>query len=337
MQKGGTTDAPVTKTASAVLTDRIPIVRPHTTIAEIETLLLERATSFESINYIYVTDAVNKLVGVLSLKELFRTPKSKAVKDIMRSENLVSVKPHTNEERIAYLAIERNLKEIPVTDQDGRLAGVVPPNAIFRILHQEHINSMLKSVGVHRFRNPAESILNATATTLVAKRLPWLLVGLFGSALAAVVVNSFRAVLEKQFLLAAFMPAIAYIADAVGTQSETIFIRTLAIDRNFHFKRYILREAKVGLTLGIILGLTIATLSFLFWRTPVISAILGLSFFIGILAAITTALLFPWVFSKFKIDPAFTSGPFDTVLSDIVSLMVYFGIASFIFNLLNAH
>lgn len=319
--------------ALAFLTDRVPVIRPSDTIAEIETLLLKNAAAFESINYIYVTDEEDRLVGVLSLKELFRTAKSKTAKEVMKRDDIVSAKPHTHEERIAYLAIDHNLKEIPVTDANGSFLGVVPPNAIFKILHREHIDSMLKFAGVHRFRDPAITIANASASTLIKKRLPWLLMGLGGSAVAAAVVHSFQNIIEQQLLLVAFIPAITYIADAVGTQSETIFIRTLAIDRTLTLKRYLWREIKVGVVLATILACAIGFLSLLFWRQELLSLILGLSFFVGIFVAMSIAIFLPWMFSRFRVDPALTSGPFDTVLSDIVSISIYFAIATLVLQL----
>lgn len=324
---GGETDA------VAFLTDRVPMIRPTNTIAEIEALLLKNAAAFESINYIYVTDDEDRLTGVLSVKELFRTAKSKTAKEIMKREGIVSAKPHTHEERIAYLAIEHNLKEIPVTDAEGRFLGVVPPNAIFNILHREHIDSMLKFAGVHRFRDPGETILTARTGTLFKKRLPWLLAGLAASMATAAAVDLFRSTIEAHILLAAFIPAVAYIAAAAGIQSETIFIRSLAIDRNLKLKRYVSREGAVGLGLASLLALSVALLSFIIWRDPFLPLVLGISFFAAILISMSLGIFLPWFFSRLNIDPALTAGPLDTALSDIASILVYFTVATLVLQL----
>ena len=319
--------------AIAFLTNRVPVIRPSNTIAEVESLLLKNAAAFESINYIYVTDENERLIGVLSLKELFRTAKSKTAKEIMKREGIVSAKPQTHEERIAYLAIEHNLKEIPVTDAEGRLMGVIPPTAIFKILHREHVDSMLKFAGVHRFQDPSQTITNASAGMLLKKRLPWLLVGLGASMLTAATVNVFRSTLETYILLAAFIPAVAYIAAAAGVQSETIFIRALALDRGLTFKRYLRRESAIGFGLASLLAVAVSLLTLIIWQEPLLSLVLGLSFFAAIIISMALGVFLPWCFSRLNIDPALTAGPFDTALSDIASILVYFTVATIVLQL----
>lgn len=317
------------RSAGRLMVQKVPSIHPLATIAEVEELLLKKTKDLETINYIYVTDTAGKLVGAISVKEVFRLPKNTEVSKMMTKE-LVTVRPHTDRERAALLAIEYSLKEIPVVDSEGKFLGVVPYNAILHTLHQEHIEDMLRSAGIHKFSDPSETILTASAGTLIRKRLPWLLLGLGGSALAAAIIGSFEAALKSQLLLAAFIPAVTYIADAVGTQSETIFIRTVAIDRSFAFKKYLLRELKIGLGLSLILAIVMTALSYVLWQSLTISITLGLSFSVSILFAMFVAIFLPWFFSRLRVDPALIGGPLDTIVSDVVSIIIYFSIANLI-------
>ncbi len=308
------------------MVEEIPLIHPLATIAEVEDFLLKNSRKLETINYIYVIDKDRKLKGALSVKEVFRSPKNTEVAEVMQRE-LVTVRPHTDEERVALLAIEHRLKEIPVVDSENRFLGVVPSDTILNVLHQESIENILKFAGVHRFKNPAKEIITAPASTYLKKRLPWLLIGLLGGLAAAAVVGFFEDTLRVELILVSFIPAIVYIADAVGTQSQTIFIRSLSLDPHFALKNYLKRELKVGVGIAVILGAGIFLIAKFLW-SETIASILGISFFIAILAAIAIALFLPWCFSKFKIDPAIASGPFATVIRDIASLAIYLGIAS---------
>jgi len=315
------------RSAGRHMIQKMPTIHPAATIAEVEELLLKKTRDLETINYIYVTDNQNKLIGVISVKEVFRLPKTRKIAEVMEHD-VVTARPHTDQERVALLAIEHNLKEIPVVDSESRLLGVVPYDAILRVLREEHIEDILQFAGIHKFKDPAKDIIGAPAWTHLKKRLPWLVVGLLGGLIAALVVGYFEAALKIQLILASFIPAIVYMADAVGAQTQTIFIRSLAIEQKLNLVSYIWREVRVGLSIAVFLGLMIAVITYFLWPPATLALILGLSFIATIIAAMAVAIFLPWLFLKIKIDPAIASGPFATVIRDILSLVIYFAIAS---------
>ncbi len=317
------------RAAGKIMTDRVPVIRENATVAEIESFLLRETKQLETINYIYVVDGDKRLRGVVSVKEVFRTAKHTPVADIMTTK-LVTARPHTSPDRVALLAIEHKLKEIPIVDHENRLMGVVPQDAILAALQADHVDDLLKFAGIHRFTDPAKSILTASPAVLVKKRLPWLLVGLAGGLAASAVVTAFQGTLREELILASFIPAIVYIADAVGAQTQTIFIRSLSVNRGLNILAYLARELKVGAALALILGASIGALVSSFWEPPLLGLIVGGSFAVSISAAILAAMFFPWLFSKLNIDPAIASGPFATVIRDLLSLVIYFAVASFV-------
>lgn len=317
------------ESAERIMVSNIPIVSPSSSIREVEKLLLEKTKDFETINYIYVVDAGKKLVGVVSIKEIFRRPKDSVVSEIMKADP-VAVRPHTDRERVALLAIKHNLKSIPVVDNENKFLGVVPSDVILKTLHQKNIEDILRSAGIHKFENPAQDLILASATTHFKKRLPWLVVGLAGGVIAAITVGFFENLFAKMVTLVAFIPAVVYMADAVGSQTQTIFIRSLAIEHNLIFKNYLWRECKVSFFLAIILSIVISLISFWWWASLLLGLILGASFFITIFAASFIAVFLPWFFYKLKYDPAIVSGPFATAIRDVLSIVLYFTIASFV-------
>lgn len=192
--------------------------------------------------------------------------------------------------------------------------------------HEEHARA-LKCAGFHHGEAGILDIIHARVSKLVWVRLPWLLVGLIGGVLAINIVKYFETVLQKQIALAFFIPVIVYMADAVGTQTEALFIRSEIIG-GIRPRRYILREAIVGFFLGLI----IASLNFLFayilFRDFKLALIVGISLFITIFLSVYLAVLIPICLIKLKKDPSVGSGPFATVLQDILSITVYFVIAT---------
>ncbi len=320
--------------AGRLFADKIPTVNERETIAEAEAFIIKNSKELETINYIYVINEKKELKGVLSIRELFQSPKSTKIVDVIRRRDVISVRPHTDKSRVALLAFENNLKEIPVTEADGKLLGVVTYNKILEILNEEHIEQVLKAAGINKFEKQAESIIGASSFTIIKKRLPWLVLGIIGSTLAAGIISYFENSLQKILLLALFIPAVTYISDAVGTQSETIFIRTIALDKNFRISKYLKREFLVWIGMSIPLSITIFAISIIFWHSLILSLTLLITVMISVLFSMMTAVIQPWLFAKVKIDPAVIGGPLDTIVSDLISIVVYFSTATILLNLL---
>ncbi|MBI5732409.1 magnesium transporter [Candidatus Jorgensenbacteria bacterium] len=310
---------------------KVPIVEPSSTIGTIEQLLLERASDFETISYIYVVDNKGVLVGIVSIKEVFGIKKDVLVRNVMKQQ-LVIAHPSTHPERVATLAIKYNLKAIPIADRENKFLGVIPSDAILNILHREHTEAFLRSAGIHPFKDSVRDVVGGSVISHFKKRLPWLLIGLVGGVLAAAVVEFFETALTQMIILASFIPAVVYIADAVGVQSQTIFIRNLVLEHKVSLLPYLKREIGVGLLIAVVLGVLIAVFSMVFWYNPVLSFVLGLSFFLAIITAVIVGVFLPWILWKMGRDPVFGAGPFATVIRDIASLFIYFMIASISFK-----
>lgn len=320
------------ESAGQLMVVDVPTVGENATIADIENLLIQKAANFDTINYVYLVNDSGKLKGIVSIKEIFRSSKTKKLKELSPNlESLITVRTRTDQERVALLAIKHNIKAVPVIDKDSNFLGVVPADVILNILHSESIEDALRFAGAGKMNNPALSIIGASVSVHFRKRLPWLFFGLIGGIFAAFVVGFFESALKEQIILAAFIPAVVYMADAVGTQTETIFIRSMALEHALDFKNYLRRELKVNLLLAVTLGLIMFLCSFFWIKSIVLGMVLGLSFVFTILAAMIIAVTLPLVFKKFKYDPAIASGPFATVIRDITSLLIYFSLASVFF------
>jgi magnesium transporter len=295
-------------------------------MADVERLLIQKHSHFDTINYIYVVDRSNILLGVLTIKNVFRLPKLTRVKEIMITE-VVSVRATVDQEKVALLALRHNLKAIPVVDKDDHLLGAVPSDTIFSILHQEAHEDLLLRAGVRRFDHDSVDPLTATTLTHVKKRLPWLLIGLFGGALGAVIVSRFQEALATELLLAAFIPPLVYLTDAVGTQSEMLFVHSASHREKFSLAAYLKKEVQASAILAFVLGVLLSAVAYFWFHSLTVAITVGVALLLSVIFASIIAVCLPWVLLKLKRDPAVASGPFVTIFSDLLTITIYFFIA----------
>lgn len=175
-----------------------------------------------------------------------------------------------------------------------------------------------------------DDVLHQTIWQSFRHRIPWLTAGLFGGLLAAVVIDNFEKVISQNLILAAFIPLIVYMADAVGTQMESFVIRDLALNPKIIFSRYFFKHFLVTACIGFCISLVLFLASLIIYDNYQISLVLAISLFLAILTSLVTGLLIPYFFGKFRFDPADASGPIATIIQDILSVLVYFSIASFL-------
>jgi magnesium transporter len=318
--------------AGKLMVSNIPTILISDKIKNVRDLISKNINTFDTIGYVYVIGKERELKGVLSIKDIFRCSPDEDVKSVMNKE-VISIRYHTDQERAAILALKHNIKSIPVVDKENKLLGIIPPRTILKILHNEGIEDILSSSGIRKFNDPAIDLINSSSYIHIKKRLPWLIFGLIGGIIAAFFVSMFEGILARQILLAAFIPAIAYMADAVGAQAQTIFIRSIALDKNLSIKKYILREINVNFFLGIILGLIFLIFIFLWKGALLIGIIIGISVFSSVIIAMVISIVLPLSFQKLNFDPAVASGPFATAIRDLASLVIYFSIANVLMSL----
>jgi magnesium transporter len=182
---------------------------------------------------------------------------------------------------------------------------------------------MHRLAGMLREQKDAVYALDDPPLRRFAQRLPWLVTGLSLSAFAAWIMASFEQALQANVMIAFFIPSIVYLADAIGTQTETIAVRSLTLERK-PLGHLLLKE----LATGGLLGLTLGALALL----GVWVAFADIRLAIGVAASLLIAgtiassigLLLPWTLSRFDIDPAFGSGPLGTIIQDVLTILLYF-------------
>jgi magnesium transporter len=214
---------------------------------------------------------------------------------------------------------------LTVVDREGLFVGLIPPHRLLAVLLSEHEEDLSRVGGFTKSTQAARDSSEEPVERRFRHRVPWLLVGLAGALLAADLVGWFEHEIEARLVLAFFIPAIVYLADAVGTQTETIVVRGLSV--GVAMRSMFTRELLAGLAIGLALAAFAGPFVWWRWGTTDVALIVGLSVFAACSTATLVAIALPWLFDTFDIDPAFGSGPLATVVQDLLSIVIYFAIA----------
>ncbi len=277
-----------------------------------------------SVELICIVDETGGLQGVLPLARAFALAPEAPLGKLMERE-YPRVAPEDDQEYAASLALHHGVDALPVVDGHGGLVGVMPAQALLQVLRTEHVEDLHRLAGIQRETSRARHAIEDPPMRRARHRLPWLLAGLAGSALATAAMVGFEATLQAKVTVAFFIPAIVYLADAIGTQSEVIAVRGLSLTR-VRVGRLLFGELRTGMLIGATLG-AIAFLPVLavFGDAHLAGAVATSIFAAGSIAA-ALGLLLPWLMVRLRADPAYGSGPVATVIQDILSIVVYFGV-----------
>ncbi|MEM4396195.1 MAG: CBS domain-containing protein [Candidatus Woesearchaeota archaeon] len=309
------------------LIKNIPKINVNAKIKDVIILLEANTPVFERIDYIYVLDDNDNLVGVFSIKDVFNLPKETNIKDIMKTK-IVHVKPDEELEKIADIAIKHGLKQIPVVEHN-KLLGVVSSRTILATINRALKEDLIHFAGIHKSHLDFQNSLEMSTIDSVKTRIPWILFGLIGTMVIALFLNDFEGVLKKYFIIATFIPAIVYLSDALGNQTQTIFIRDIAVlGKQLKLKTYIIKQLLISSCISLIISfLLFVSISTLF-KEPYIAFIIGLANFFTNLFASINGLTLAILIKRFKFDPALGSGPIATIISDFMTIVIYVSIVS---------
>ncbi len=316
-------DHPI-ESAARHLVSRVPTAAAGESAGAVLARLAGQA--FECAEVLCVIDAAGRLVGLVPITRLLAAqPDREATELALRPAPAVA--PEADQETVASTAIRYGISAMPVVDDEQRLLGVVPAQALLDVLRHEHAEDLHRLAGITHERMQARRAFEAPPLRSLRDRLPWLLVGLLGSSLAAALMSRFEETLRTRVTVAFFVPGLVYLADAIGTQTEAIVVRGLSLEHG-PIGRLLLAELRTGLLLGLVLGALSALGAFLWLGDGPLALSVGIALGAAGTAATTIGFCFPWALARLGRDPAFGSGPLATVIQDVLSLAVYFATVS---------
>lgn len=307
------------ETAAEHHTRTVPIASPDDRVGLVCARL--RGRRFDSVAEIVVLGDHDRLQGLVNIEDLLAAEDGTLLKDIMDPTPPV-VLPGVDQEVAAWEAIRHKETSLAVVDGEHRFQGLIVPRRIFEVLLWEHDEDTARLGGVLASSSEAYAASGEPVPRRLLHRLPWLLLGLLGALLSADLVGIFEAKLEANVILAFFVPGIVYLADAVGTQTETLAIRGLSV--GVRIERVFIAELVTGLLIGIVLAGLAFPFVVLRWGRTDVGIAVSLALFAACSIASTIAMALPWLLRRFGQDPAFAAGPLATVIQDLLSVLIYF-------------
>jgi magnesium transporter len=289
-----------------------------------------QAQEVDEIYYIYVIDDAEKLLGVLSLKKLIITNTNTKISNIYNAD-VKKVQTGVRQEEVAEIMDKYDLVAIPVVDEIGRLKGRITFDDVIDFIREEAEKDYQMVSGISGDVEPGDKVWE-----ILRARLPWLLIGLIGGILGAIVLGSHEQTLAKVTELAFFIPLIAAMAGNVGVQSSSIVVQSIAsgVKDLETTSRKLFKEVSVAMVTAAIFAALIFAYNLIRQGDMNLTFTVSLSLFIVILFASFFGTVIPLVLNRFKIDPALATGPFITTMNDIVGLMIYLLIGKMFFGIL---
>ncbi len=314
--------------AGSLMTIEFVRLRANTSVADALSEIKRVGMDKETIYTCYVTDMQRKLLGVVPLRTLICADDNSTVGDLME-DDVVSVHTLDDQEEVANIFKKYNWMALPVTDQEGRLVGIITVDDIVDVIDRETTEDMELMNAV---LPSDDEYLKMSVPALVKNRIPWLCVLMISGTLSAFVIGRYQNLLDSVVILSSFMTIITGTGGNAGSQSSAMVIRGLALGeiQLRDTLRVWYKELRVGLICGLILALVNLLRMAIFDSSVsfVIALTVSVSMGIAVVLAKTLGCLLPILAKAVKLDPAMMAGPLITTVVDAIALAVYFGIAT---------
>ncbi|MEN0068027.1 MAG: magnesium transporter [Myxococcota bacterium] len=309
-------------TAGGIMSPNVFTVHKNTTVAEAIAAVQAQHENLETVQYVYVVDSTNHLLGVTSLRSLLTHPSRTPIKTFMVTDP-ITVGPAQDQEEVARIVARYDFLAVPVVDKSRRILGLVTVDDVVDVIRQEAEEDMMLMAGMQPRTH--QSVLQQSGTRAV-----WLLATIAGGVLAAEIIGLYEASLTKMAVLAGFIPVVMGMGGNVGIQSATLAVRGLATGevQLSGVGSFLWQEVRVGVLLGAFYAVLLGVYGVArFPSTPMVGASLSISILLAILSAGGIGALLPVGLQRLGADPAVATGPFVTTLVDLLGIVIYFNVA----------
>jgi magnesium transporter len=278
---------------------------------------------------IFVVDPGVRLLGAVPLDKLLRSKRPVVISDIM-TDDPDRVEATDPQEEVARMFQRYNLVSAAVVDEGNRLVGVLMIDDMVDVMEEE-ADADIKALGGVK----AEEELSDSVLSIARSRFPWLFANMITALMAATVIRQFEGSLEKMVALAVLMPIVASMGGNAGTQTMTVAVRALATRElgRANAWRIVRRELTVGVLNGLSFAVILGAVAATWFRITDLGIVIGLAMLTVLSTAALGGILIPLTLSRLGVDPAISSGPFVTTVTDIVGFFAFLGIATLWFGL----
>lgn len=316
--------------AGTLMTTEYVDIRETMTVAQAMAHIKETGIHKETIYTCYVTDQ-RRLLGIVSAKDLMTTADDVLIRDLMQTK-IISVSTHTDKEEVAQLFTKYNFLALPVLDQDERLVGIVTFDDAMDVMVDEATEDITKMAAM----SPSEKSYFETSVLAHAKhRIAWLLILMFSATITGTIITRYENAFAAIPLLVSFIPMLMDTGGNCGSQSSTLIIRGIALGE-IQFSdlfRVMFKEFRVSLIVGVALALANGIRILIMYKNAGLALVIGLSLVATIVISKLIGCVLPLIAKKLHMDPAIMASPLITTLVDTCSILIYFNIATQVFQL----
>jgi len=318
-------------TAGGLMTTNPIIINRRMTAEQAIEALRGLHPDHNNISYLFVTDRLQRLVGVISLRRLIVAPRNKLLMELM-DPDVVFVHTDEDQEDCAELMIRYDLLALPVVNENKMLLGIITIDDLVDVLQEEASEDIQRLGGAEPLDR---AYLDTNIFTLTRKRVSWLFL-LFGTAtLTGMVMDLYQVQLQKVVTLSIFIPMLIGTGGNAGSQTTATIIRAIAvgdIEWSDGFKVW-RHEISVGFILGIIMAILSTFLAYVWVYDIELALTVGASIMVIVMWATGAGSILPLIATRIGIDPTVVSGPVMSTLVDATGLFIYFNIARWILGI----
>lgn len=314
-------------TAGGVMNTEVVILDQDLNVDQAIAKIREEVEDKEIPYYAYLIDKKDRLVGVVSLRDILLAKRGAVLKDLVKTQNLITAGYNVDKEEVAHLIARYNLLAVPVVDFGNRLLGVVTVDDVIDIIHEEASEDMQAMVGAG-----ADETTDSPWLYSVRMRLPWLIINVLFSSVSAWVVHLYEGNIAEMAVLAVLMPLVANQAGNTGQQALAVMIRQMAMER-FDRKRAwlaVLRELRIGLLNGMIISALVFGVAFAITGKPALALVLAIALGVDMLLGAFAGASIPLLLKELGRDPAQASSIFLTTITDSMGFFFLLGLAGLI-------
>lgn len=271
---------------------------------------------------IFVVDPQSKPLGTVPLSRLMRNKRPVRIGSLME-EQLTTIPAETDQEEVAFIFRDRDLVSAPVTEESGRLLGVITVDDVVDVIDEEHEEDIMRMGGV------TQDEFYGSAMDAAKSRLVWLVINLGTAILASMVIGLFSATIEQLVALAVLMPIVASMGGNAGTQTLTIAVRAIAMKEltPANAIRVVGKEVAVGCVNGVIFAVLVGLCTWAWFGDGALALVIGAAMVVNMVVAGLAGALIPVGLDRIGADPAISSSVFLTTVTDVVGFFAFLGLA----------
>ena len=307
-------------TAGGIMATEMVIVNENWSMPECLKEMRLQAEQMDDIYYVYVVDDDERLLGTFPLKKMISSPSVSKVKHVMHRDP-VSVRVDTPLDEVVQAIEKYDLVALPVVDSIGRLVGQITVDDVMDQVREHSERDYQLASGISQDIETDDNVMQQTRA-----RMPWLLIGILGGIGNSMILGNFDSTFAAHPEMALFIPLVGGTGGNVGTQSSAIVVQGLANSslESKDMLKHVGKEAVVAAINATIISMLVYIYNFIVYGgAATITYSVSLSLFAVVMFASIFGTIVPMTFDKLKIDPAIATGPFITIISDIMGMLIY--------------